>query len=48
MRRLTMVVCRLSIGGSVVEYKSPAELKTMAIEEIEVVSALARKMGLRK
>lgn len=33
------------IGASVVEYKSPAELKSMAIEEIEVVSAPARKMG---
>lgn len=43
------VMARINkIGGSVVEYKSPAELKRMAIEEIEVVSALARKMGLRK
>ncbi|OGA02896.1 MAG: hypothetical protein A3H35_18865 [Betaproteobacteria bacterium RIFCSPLOWO2_02_FULL_62_17] len=36
------------IGGSVIEYKSPAELKNMAIEEIETISALAKKMGLRK
>jgi tripartite-type tricarboxylate transporter receptor subunit TctC len=36
------------IGGSVIEYKSPAELKKMAIEEIETISALAIKMGLRK
>jgi len=43
------VMARINkIGGSVIEYKSPAELKSMAIEEIEVVSALAKKMGLRK
>jgi len=36
------------IGGSVIEYKSPAELKKMAIDEIETISALAVKMGLRK
>lgn len=43
------VMARINkIGGSVVEYKSPAELKSMAIEEIETISALARKMGLRK
>ncbi len=36
------------IGGSVIEYKSPAELKNMAIEEIETISVLAKKMGLRK
>lgn len=43
------VMARIAkIGGSVIEYKSPAELKQMAIDEIETVSALARKMGLRK
>ena len=36
------------IGGSLIEYKSPAELKQMAIDEIETISALAVKMGLRK
>jgi len=43
------VVARINkIGGSVIEYKSPAELRKMAIEEIETISALAIKMGLRK
>ena len=36
------------IGGTVIEYKSPAELKQMAIDEIETISSLALRMGLRK
>jgi tripartite-type tricarboxylate transporter receptor subunit TctC len=43
------VVARINkIGGSLIDYKSPAELKKMAIEELETISALAVKMGLRK
>lgn len=43
------VIARINkIGGSVIEYKSPDELKKMSIEEIETISALAIKMGLRK
>jgi hypothetical protein len=43
------VVARINrIGGSLIEYKSPAELKKMQIEEIETISALAIRMGLRK
>ena len=43
------VVARINkLGGSLIEYKSPAELKKMAIDEIETISALAIKMGLRK
>jgi len=43
------VVARINkIGGSVIEYKSPEELRKMEIEEIETISALAIKMGLRK
>jgi tripartite-type tricarboxylate transporter receptor subunit TctC len=43
------VVARINrIGGTLIEYKSPAELKKMAIDEIETISALAVKMGLRK
>ena len=43
------VVARINrIGGSLIEYKSPSELRKMAIEEIETISALAIKMGLRK
>ena len=43
------VVARINkIGGTLIEYKSPAELKKMEIEEIEAISALGAKMGLRK
>lgn len=43
------VVARINkIGGSVIEYKTPSELRKMAIEEIDTISALAIKMGLRK
>ncbi len=43
------VVTRINrIGGTLIEYKSPAELKKMEIEEIEAISALGAKMGLRK
>jgi len=36
------------IGGTLIEYKTPADLKKMEIEEIEAISALGAKMGLRK
>lgn len=43
------VIARINkIGGSIIEYKSPAELRKMAIEEIETISAMAKKLGLRK
>ena len=36
------------IGGSVIDYKSPEELKKTTIEELETISAIAIKIGLRK
>jgi tripartite-type tricarboxylate transporter receptor subunit TctC len=36
------------IGGSVIDYKSPEELKKITIEELETISAIAIKIGLRK
>ncbi len=43
------VIAQISkIGGSVIEYRSPEELKKMAAEELETISALAIKLGLRK
>jgi tripartite-type tricarboxylate transporter receptor subunit TctC len=43
------VIAQISkIGGSVIEYKSPAELKKLAIEELQTISTLAVELGLRK
>jgi tripartite-type tricarboxylate transporter receptor subunit TctC len=43
------VIAQISkIGGSVIDYKSPAELKKLAIEELKTISALAVELGLRK
>ena len=36
------------IGGTVVDYKSPAELKKLSIEELQTISALSVQLGLRK
>ncbi len=36
------------VGGCVVEYRSPEELKNLAIKEIERITAIAIKVGLRK
>jgi tripartite-type tricarboxylate transporter receptor subunit TctC len=36
------------IGGSVIDYKSPEELRKTTIEELETISAIAIKIGLRK
>jgi tripartite-type tricarboxylate transporter receptor subunit TctC len=36
------------IGGSVIDYKTPAELKKIAADDLEVISAIAVKLGLRK
>ena len=36
------------IGGSVIDYKSPEELKKITMEELETISAIALKIGLRK
>lgn len=43
------VVAKISkIGGSVIDYKAPEELKKITIEELETISAIAIKIGLRK
>jgi tripartite-type tricarboxylate transporter receptor subunit TctC len=43
------VIARINkIGGSVIDYKSPEELKKTTIEELETISAIAVKIGLRK
>ena len=43
------VIARISkIGGSVIDYKSPEMLKKITAEELETISAIARKLGLRK
>jgi tripartite-type tricarboxylate transporter receptor subunit TctC len=36
------------IGGSVIDYKPPEELKKITVEELETISAIAIKIGLRK
>lgn len=36
------------MGGSLVEYKSPAELRKIMVDEYEAISAIAKKIGLRK
>jgi tripartite-type tricarboxylate transporter receptor subunit TctC len=36
------------IGGTVIDYKSPEELKKITAEELEAISAIAIKIGLRK
>jgi tripartite-type tricarboxylate transporter receptor subunit TctC len=36
------------IGGSVIDYKSPEILKKITGEELEIISAIAIKIGLRK
>ena len=36
------------IGGSVIDYKSPAELRKIAADDLEIISAIALKLGLRK
>ena len=36
------------IGGSVIDYKSPAELRKLAAEDTETISAISKKLGLRK
>jgi len=42
-------VARLKkMGGSLVDYKSPAELRKIMVDEYEVISAIAKKIGLRK
>ena len=43
------VIARISkIGGSVIDYKSPEILKKITAEELETISAIALKIGLRK
>lgn len=39
---------KLEKMGYVVDYKSPAELKKMMVEEYQVANAIALKIGLRK
>ena len=36
------------IGGAVIDYRSPEELKKITAEELETISAIAVKIGLRK
>ena len=38
----------IKIGGTVIDYKSPEELKKITAEELETISAIAVKIGLRK
>jgi len=43
------VIAKISkIGGSVIDYKPPEELKKITTEELETISAIAIKIGLRK
>jgi tripartite-type tricarboxylate transporter receptor subunit TctC len=42
-------VARLNkMGGALIEYKSPAELRNLMINEYDAVSAIAKKIGLRR
>ena len=36
------------MGGAIVEYKTPAELRKIMMDEYESISAIAKKIGLRK
>jgi tripartite-type tricarboxylate transporter receptor subunit TctC len=36
------------MGGYLVDYKSPEELKKLVAEDYETANAIAKKIGLRK